>query len=284
MDTHAPPQRRTKRSHFRRPGTWTPVNSRITEDRGFMGCSLPARYLYLIAWLYGNRQRCDGRLTQADIRRVGAESQLNESETAAATAELMAANLWASVDGDYMLLRFLEWNRSATEVGRLAAANRSRVSKSRQKKTEGQINRSTEAQVRTPLRNALHEPESDMPRQESEIAVVEVWESIVGRKATLSEITYTAWWIDQYNRLSPNDIIQVLKRIHGREMDKGTPDHPIEYYTGPIRDLNDAVKLQRGEQSRGEGEPPTPGNGHVTDEQLVRLRRQVADMAANKGL
>jgi len=139
-----------------------------------------------------------------------------------------------------------------------------------------------------PTPDALQEnetKESFMPRQADVITILEGWESIVGRPARLDEISHAGWLLDQYNRLSANQILEVIERIHGRELTKGNPTHPLTYYDGPIRDLNDSAKPRRAEPiPHGDGEPEPSGNGHVSPEQVESLRQQAAAMAANKGL
>jgi hypothetical protein len=144
---------------FRRPGPWTAVPSHIARDRGYMGCSLAARHMHLMAWLYCNRERTDGNLSKADFRNVAAESQLSESEAEEAARELVSAALWRP---GYELADFLRWNLSAQEIEKRAAENAERVKAFRAaqkvsphpfQKTEIQNTQNT--QVRTRVRNGL---------------------------------------------------------------------------------------------------------------------------------
>ena len=157
---------------LRRPGSWTPVPSQIARDRNYMACSLAARHMHLIAWLYSNREHTDGRLSTGDFRNIAAESQLSEGGAMVAAGELVDAGLWTR---EFELVDFLKWNHTAEEIKSRAAENLARVQAFRAspKKVspdpsqENRSNRSTEAQVRKPLRNAL--PDQDETEQAKEI-------------------------------------------------------------------------------------------------------------------
>jgi hypothetical protein len=119
----------TTRERIRRPGPWTAVPSHIARDRHYMSCSLPARHMHLIAWLYANRERVDGRLHMPDFRTVAAEAQLSEVEATSAAAELVTAGLWQGrlPGSGYELTGFLKWNLCASEIESRAEQSRQRA-------------------------------------------------------------------------------------------------------------------------------------------------------------
>ena len=161
---------------LRRPGSWTPVPSQIARDRNYMGCSLAARHMHLIAWLYSNREHTDGKLSTADFRNVAAESQLAEGGAMVAAAELVDAGLWTR---DLELVDFLKWNHTAEEIKSRAAENLASVQAFRRDGKKGspdpskesRSDRSTEAQVRAPVRNALHDPDETEGQKTVRLAI-----------------------------------------------------------------------------------------------------------------
>lgn len=116
---------------IRRPGHWTVLPSQVARGKHYMRCSLQARHLYLIAWLYANRERTDGTLHMPDFRNVAAETQLSEREAEDAAGELVQANLWTGrLPGPgYKLRDFLAWNYSAQEIDHKAELARERMRK-----------------------------------------------------------------------------------------------------------------------------------------------------------
>jgi hypothetical protein len=154
----------TTRERIRRPGPWTAVPSHIARDRSYMKCSLQARHLHLMAWLYSNRERVDGKLGRADFRSVAAESQLSELEAIDAAAELVAAGLWRPGDEPrFELVGFLDWNLCAEAIGERAAAARARMQKVRAAQ-KGSPNNPSKTEVQNTQNTQERSPERSIER------------------------------------------------------------------------------------------------------------------------
>ena len=144
---------------IRRPGHWTVLPSQVARGKYYMRCSLQARHLYLIAWLYANRERTDGTLHMPDFRNVAAETQLSEREAEDVAGELVQANLWTGrLPGPgYELVDFLAWNYSAQEIDHKAELARERMRKHDGKKgfSDSSKETATQATQATQEENAL---------------------------------------------------------------------------------------------------------------------------------
>jgi hypothetical protein len=251
------------------------------------------------------RADCDGRETDGHIatRHLDALAVaygMSDDIKRTALSELVKAKLVHEKRDGYLDVNFLEWCRPASKREKRRAQWRAYNEKRpHQPSSLVEPPVSTTTAVTTVVTTALEavaekeaekekqqlasEPavasEDTMPRQGDTITILEGWESIVGRPSRLDEISRVGWLLDQYSdRLTANQILEVIERTHSREMTRGNPTHPLTYYDGPIRDAHGAAKPSRLAEVVGKGEPPPvePQNGHASVEQARQLRQMAA--------
>ncbi len=280
------------------PVSWAMLDANITGD---------AALLLLRMRRQSDEAETDGYVEDRDLRALAAFHELPKGSVARSIAELTALGLIENVGRLYKDTEFETWCRTHEQREELRRDWRETKQGQRHKPqlstqvsmVDSQQDRAGVSSVSpsvapseaptpaaAPTPGALQESENEetfMPRQADTITLREGWESIVGRDCRIDEVSHLGWLLDTYHRLTANQILEVIERTYSRELTKGSPMHPLNYYDGPIRDANDLAKPTRLDpEPLGEGEPPIErGNGHASAEQV---REAVAALAASKRL
>lgn len=222
------------------------------------------------------RRDCDDRETDGHIARrhlaaVCVAHEMPADAQRAGLAELSKAKLIRKTKDGYQDVNFLDWCRPADkrEVRRKQFRAASKRYRDRTTSTDDSTVESTPLEAEAVAeeeketeKEARQQPmppaalEVQVPTQGDTITVIKTWEEIVGRESTLSEITHAAWLLDQYDRLTPSQIADEMRRIATRPRQE--PIHQIGYFDAILRELNDTSKPSRRPSivPRGEGEPP----------------------------
>ena len=128
-------------------------------------------------------------------------------------------------------------------------------------------------------------PKVEMPTQDGVIDVVNAWQNLSAKTVNASDISHIAWWLDQFDRLTPDAIVQEITRLWNRQSEAGKPIANLRYFDEPLRQLHEQSKPSRvNGYVRGEGEPEPSGGDHVPPERVEELRGKLASIAAGKGL
>lgn len=269
------------------PSTWKLLDADVSGD---------AALLLLRLRRLADRDETDGHVEHRDLAALAAFHQLEQPTVSRCLTELLELGLIEKREGGYRDVEFLDVCRSAEERRHRRNQWKTSTKTYREKPHASSADSSADSAhspslapslALAPSQDALQEikaEELSMPTQDAVVTIVKVWEDIAGRPAHHSEIQHVGWMIDQYHLLSPAQISEVLRAVHARETARGNVINNVEYFDGAVRDRNDSAKPWPEPEPVGDGEPAPAGNGHVSDEQLVRFRQQIAEMAARKGL
>jgi hypothetical protein len=231
--------------------------SHIVRNRSYMNCSQPARLMHLVAWLYANRERTDGKLSKADFGFVAAECQLSELEAKSAAQELVTAGLWHP---GYELVDFLKWNLNRREIENRAADNLARQHTHRAKKVspdpfqETETQNTQNTQVRNPLRNALRTTNGDVGKPTD--VLVTVWCQQTGKAASSRDLAELKNWEKEFGfRVPVCDMVTTISEVWQQAVASGvTPGHP-QYFRQAIRELYERTPHNRSGNGATPAEP-----------------------------
>jgi hypothetical protein len=249
-----------------------------------------------------DERESDGRFEARDLRSIAARYKIAGSAADDSLDELIINGLVARANGDgYQDLNFHEWCRSSEErsAQRQYWRERKRGSASTMDSnvdsnvdshvdsnvdsTQAISNTAASTKHVAPINQqaaaatALASAENEVLQPDVQ-KLAETWKSLIGRDCTYQEAKHFAWWVTEFSdRLSANDIAQLMLAIGDRQRGRGNPVRQVDYFDGAIREAHQNAKVTRFEaEPIGVGEVVDPPGAPVTAKRMAELRQRVA--------